>query len=289
MTSPAPSRPAIEELLAIMARLRDPAGGCAWDLEQSFATIAPYTIEEAYEVADAIQRGDMHDLRDELGDLLLQVVFHAQMASEDGVFDFDDVARAISAKMVRRHPHVFGAADARTSEEQTQAWEEVKAEERAAKASAAPSALDGVAATLPALTRAVKLTRRAARVGFTWSELTGVLEKLQEEIAELEAEVACGDLDKARDEMGDVLFVCANVARMLDIDPEDALRETNAKFIRRFHYVEEGLRRRGRSPERSDLAEMDALWEAAKRAERGLDVAEAGSEVRDGVQSLTKR
>ena len=263
------SRPPIEGLLEIMARLRDPRGGCAWDLEQTFATIAPYTIEEAYEVADAIQRGSMTDLADELGDLLLQVVFHAQMAREAGAFDFDDVARGVSAKMVRRHPHVFGDAQARTAAEQTLAWEETKAAERAGKAAAArPGLLDDVPATLPALTRAVKLSRRAARVGFTWTDMAPVFAKLQEEIAELEAEVAAGDLAKARQELGDVLFVCANVARMLDIDPEDALRETNAKFVRRFGHVEGALRARGSSPRASTLAEMDALWDQAKAAER---------------------
>lgn len=259
----------IFELLDIMARLRDPNGGCAWDLEQTFATIAPYTIEEAYEVADAIQRGSMADLADELGDLLLQVVFHAQIAREAGAFDFDDVVRAINGKMVRRHPHVFGDAQARTAAEQTSAWEDIKATERAAKASAAePGILDGVAVALPALTRAAKLSRRAARVGFAWRRIDDVLDKLREEMAELEAEVARGDLEKTRGELGDVLFVCANIARHLDIDPEEALRETNAKFARRFAFIERALAEKGSSPARSDLAEMDGLWNAAKRAER---------------------
>ena len=259
----------IDELRRIMRRLRDPDGGCAWDLEQTFATIAPYTVEDAYEVADAIQRGSMADLREELGDLLLQVVFHAQMASEAGAFDFDDVARAVNAKMIRRHPHVFGDAEARTAGEQTSAWEEIKAAERGAKAQGAAGLLDDIAPTLPALTRAVKLTRRAARVGFTWPDVGGVLAKLQEEIAELEAEVAAGDLARARLELGDVLFVCANIARHLEIDPEDALRETNAKFVRRFGHVESALRARGSSPDQSTLAEMDALWDEAKAIERG--------------------
>ena len=258
----------IDELLRIMSRLRDPSGGCAWDLDQTFATIAPYTVEEAYEVADAIQRGAMGDLAEELGDLLLQVVFHAQMAREAGAFDFDDVVRGINAKMVRRHPHVFGDAEGRTAAEQTVAWEEIKAVERGAKVSGAGGLLDGVAPTLPALTRAVKLTRRAAGVGFTWPDVGGVLAKLQEEIAELQAEVTAGDLTKARGELGDVLFVCANIARHLDIDPEDALRETNAKFVRRFNYIESALRARGSAPERSTLAEMDALWDEAKAVER---------------------
>jgi tetrapyrrole methylase family protein/MazG family protein/ATP diphosphatase len=260
--APAP----IDRLLEIMARLRDPEGGCAWDLEQTFETIAPYTIEEAYEVADAIARGSMDDLVDELGDLLFQVVFHAQMAREAKAFDFDDVARAIAGKMIRRHPHVFGEATARTAAEQTAAWERQKAQERAAKASV--SALDGVALGLPALTRALKLSRRAARVGFAWPSIEQVFAKLREEIEELEAEIAAGDLDKARQELGDVLFVCANIARELDIDPETALRGTNDKFVRRFGYVEAALAEAGSSPEASTLAIMDALWNEAKAAER---------------------
>ena len=260
--------PAIVELLNIMARLRDPVGGCAWDLEQTFATIAPYTVEEAYEVADAIRRGAMGDLAEELGDLLLQVVFHAQMAREAGAFDFEDVARGVSAKMIRRHPHVFGDAKVRSAAEQTAAWEEIKAAERAAKATPAKGLLDDIAVTLPALTRATKLSRRAARVGFVWPDIQAILAKLREEVAELEAEVAAGDTAKAREELGDVLFVCANIARELDVDPEDALRETNAKFTRRFAYIECALAERGSSPEQSDLEEMDALWNEAKRAER---------------------
>jgi MazG family protein len=259
----------LERLIAIMARLRDPVGGCAWDLEQTFATIAPYTVEEAYEVADAIERGDLTELKDELGDLLLQVVFHSRMAEEQGAFAFDDVAQAICDKMVRRHPHVFGEASQRTSGEQTTAWEAIKADERAGKAKAAASLLDDVPMGLPALTRAVKLTRRAARVGFTWTETRDVLAKLHEEVAELEAEVAAGDVARLRDELGDVLFVCANIGRMLDIDPEDALRATNAKFVRRFTHIEQALAADGRTPDQSDLPEMDALWDAAKAAERG--------------------
>jgi tetrapyrrole methylase family protein/MazG family protein/ATP diphosphatase len=261
----------IFRLVEIMARLRDPAGGCPWDLEQSFATIAPYTIEEAYEVADAIERGDLKDLRDELGDLLLQVVFHARMAEEAGAFSFADVARAINDKMVRRHPHVFGEARHRSAAEQTVAWETIKAGERSAKAGAGPaSLLDDVPVALPALTRAVKLSRRAARVGFVWPSAAEVLAKLREEVAELEAEVGAAEIDRARvaDELGDVLFVCANLARDLDIDPEAALRGTNAKFVRRFRFIEAALAARGSSPEASDLAEMDALWNAAKAAER---------------------
>ena len=267
---PASREPPIAQLLEIMARLRDPAGGCAWDLEQSFATIAPYTVEEAYEVADAIRRGSMSDLAEELGDLLLQVVFHAQMAKEAGAFDFDDVARGISAKMVRRHPHVFGDAHVRSAAEQTAAWEEIKAAERAGKTRSATPAglLDDIAVTLPALTRATKLSRRAARVGFVWPDIQAVLAKLREEVAELEAEVAAGDTARAREELGDVLFVCANIARELDVDPEDALRETNAKFTRRFAHIEHALAARGSSPGQSNLEEMDALWNEAKRVEK---------------------
>lgn len=256
----------IDRLLAIMARLRDPQTGCPWDLEQNFATIAPYTVEEAYEVADAIERGNLDDLRDELGDLLFQVVFHARMAQEQHAFAFDDVVEAICEKMIRRHPHVFGAAEARTSDEQTAAWEVIKAQERAAKGKAA-SLLDDVPAGLPAMTRAVKLSKRAASVGFVWPTITEVMDKLHEEVAELEVEIAAGDRDKARAELGDVLFVAANIARTLDIDPEDALRATNAKFSRRFRFIEAALRERGKRPDQSDLAEMDALWNAAKAAE----------------------
>jgi MazG family protein len=256
-------------LLAIMAQLRAPESGCPWDLEQTFATIAPYTVEEAYEVADAIERGDLSDLRDELGDLLLQVVFHARMAEEAGAFDFAAVAEAINDKMIRRHPHVFGEVRHRDAAEQTEAWEAIKAQERAAKAGAEPaSLLDDVPVGLPALTRAVKLSKRAARVGFVWPSAAEVLAKLHEEVAELEAEVAAGDIEKARQELGDVLFVCANLARELDVDPESALRTTNAKFVRRFRFIEATLAARGSSPEDSNLEEMDALWEAAKAAER---------------------
>lgn len=261
----------IDRLLEIMARLRAPEGGCPWDLEQTFATIAPYTVEEAYEVADAIERGDLKDLREELGDLLFQVVFHSRMAEEQGAFAFDDVVEAIVAKMIRRHPHVFGEADHRTSAEQTDAWEVIKAQERAEKGKTA-SLLDDVPVGLPALTRATKLSKRAARVGFVWPSIAEVLEKLHEEVGELEVEIAAGDMDKARAELGDVLFVVANIARTLDIEPEDALRATNAKFTRRFQYIEAALRERGKTPEQSDLAEMDALWNAAKAAEKPASV-----------------
>jgi len=255
----------ISRLLTIMAALRDPKGGCAWDLEQTFATIAPYTVEEAYEVADAIERDDLRDLKEELGDLLFQVVFHARMAEEAGAFAFDDVAEVIADKMVRRHPHVFGDASVRTAAEQTLAWEEVKAAERKAKGA---GWLDAVAVTLPALTRAVKLSARAARVGFVWPTVAEIMDKLREEVGELETEVVAGDKAAIRAELGDVLFVCANIARALDIDPEDALRNTNAKFVRRFGHIEKRLAVDGRGPAQSNLAEMDALWDEAKVAER---------------------
>ncbi|WP_332771591.1 nucleoside triphosphate pyrophosphohydrolase [Phenylobacterium sp.] len=263
-----PSEPApIDRLRAIMAALRTPETGCPWDLEQTFATIAPYTVEEAYEVADAIERGDLSDLKEELGDLLFQVVFHSQMAQDQGVFDFDDVAAAISDKMIRRHPHVFGDEGYRTSAEQTEAWEAIKAQERATKG-AVVSLLDNVPVGLPALTRATKLSKRAATVGFVWPTVQKVVEKLHEEVAELEHEIAAGDLEKARQELGDVLFVVANIARTLDIEPEDALRSTNAKFARRFRFIEAALAERGKTPDQSDLEEMDALWDAAKAAEK---------------------
>lgn len=283
MTTPAPDAgpdraDPMSRLLAIMARLRDPTSGCAWDLEQSFETIAPYTIEEAYEVADAIERKDLADLRLELGDLLFQVVFHARMAEEAGAFGFEDVVEAICEKMIRRHPHVFGEAEARTADEQTRAWEDIKARERAGKDRAA-SVLSDVPTALPALLRALKLSRRAARVGFTWTRLEDVLAKLDEELGELraEAEAEARDPDRLEDEMGDVLFVCANIARMLDVDPEAALRRANAKFVRRFSAVEAALRAQGRSPEAASLEEMDALWNAAKSTERAERADGAGS------------
>lgn len=251
-----------------MAQLRDPERGCPWDGAQTFSTIAPYTIEEAYEVADAIERGDLGDLKEELGDLLFQVVFHARMAEEQGAFDFDDVADAIVAKMVRRHPHVFGDARFADVAEQGAAWETMKAKERAAKGEHRTGVLDDVPPGLPALLRAVKLTRRAARVGFGWPTLSEVLDKVREELAELEVEIAARDQAHAREELGDLLFVMANLAHKLEIDPEDALRAANAKFTRRFQSIEAALAAVGRTPEQSDLAEMDALWDAAKLAER---------------------
>lgn len=256
----------VDRLIEIMARLRDPKRGCPWDVEQTFATIAPHTIEEAYEVADAIQHGDMAALKDELGDLLLQVVFHAQMASEAGHFDMADVADAICDKLVRRHPHVFGDAKIDDAATQTRAWEDQKAEERAAKAaSGAGSALDGVIAGLPALARALKLQKRAARVGFDWDEPRQVLDKFDEEIAELRAEIAAGAApDRLEDEIGDLLFNCVNLARKLGLDPESALRRGNAKFERRFRRMEALLAERGRTPQQSTLAEMEHLWQQAK-------------------------
>lgn len=268
-SAPAPPRP-IDRLIAIMARLRDPDGGCPWDQAQSFATIAPYTVEEAYEVADAIERGDIGDLKDELGDLLLQVVFHARMAEEQGAFDFDAVATAICDKMVRRHPHVFAEAAAPGVQGQSAAWEAIKAQERAAKsAGRVQSVLDDVPVGLPALSRAVKLTKRAGRVGFDWPDPPSVMEKLHEEVAELQVEIDAGDLEKAREELGDLLFVCANLARKLDVDPEAALRAANAKFVRRFGHIERSLADAGRTPEGATLAEMEALWQDAKRVEKG--------------------
>lgn len=264
------SESAIRRLLAIMARLRDPDGGCPWDVEQTFATIAPHTIEEAYEVADAIERGDMADLKDELGDLLLQVVFHAQMAEEDSLFDFDAVATAISDKLVRRHPHVFADTKIETADAQTEHWEALKAEERAKKNGngnddAPESALDGVTLGLPAMTRAVKLQKRAARVGFDWALPADVLHKLAEEVAEVEHEIATdGGPERLKDEVGDILFVVANLARKLNIDPEEALRAGNAKFEARFRRVETLLAERGKGPKDSTLEEMDALWNVAK-------------------------
>ena len=264
----------LARLVAIMARLRDPERGCPWDLAQDFDSIAPYTLEEAYEVADAIARRDMDDLRDELGDLLLQVVYHARMAEEAGAFALDGVIAAISAKMVRRHPHVFGAESRdKTPEQQTRDWEAIKAAERGARSRVA-SALDGVAPGLPALTRAVKLQNRAARVGFDWPDAGAVLDKIAEETAEL---VAARDGDPAAqvEEFGDLMFVMANLARHLKIDPEAALRAANAKFTRRFQAIEAALRAKGRSPRDSDLAEMDGLWDAVKLAERAAGARDA--------------
>lgn len=262
-----PSMTSIDELLAVMARLRDPQSGCPWDREQTFATIAPYTIEEAYEVADAIERGDMPDLKDELGDLLFQVVFHARMAEEQGQFAFADVVAAIVHKMHRRHPHVFGDARIDTAAEQTAAWETQKARERADK-SGHESLLDGITRTLPALARAEKLQKRAARVGFDWPDVHGALAKIEEELQEVRAEIASGDSHALHGEIGDLLFACVNLARYAAVDAESALRATNAKFERRFRFVEQALARGGKRPQDAGLSELDALWEKAKRRER---------------------
>jgi len=251
-------------LLEIMRRLRDPETGCPWDVAQDFSTIAPYTIEEAYEVADAIERESWGELKGELGDLLFQSVFHAQMAAERGLFTFDEVADAMSDKMVARHPHVFGdESNEKSPEQQTAAWEAIKAQERAARAE--KGVLDGVAQGLPALMRAVKLQKRAARVGFDWPSTDEVIDKIVEEAQELREAT---DPDHVEEEFGDLLFVMANLARHLDIDPEAALRAANAKFTRRFGQVEAALAAQGRRPEDSTLAEMDALWDAAKAREK---------------------
>ena len=248
--------------------MRTPDSGCPWDLEQTFATIAPYTIEEAYEVADAIARGELADLRDELGDLLLQVVFHARMAEEQGAFDFGGVVEAITAKMIRRHPHVFGEARDLTPDQVKALWSEIKATERAAAPKREPGALAGVPLALPALTRALKLQEKAGKVGFDWNDPRAVLAKIREEIDEVEAELDAGRLDLAQAELGDLLFVVVNLARHLKADPEAALRGANAKFERRFGYIEAALAGQGRSPAKATLAEMDALWNEAKARER---------------------
>jgi ATP diphosphatase len=257
----------IDQLLAIMATLRDPERGCPWDIKQNFATIAPYTIEEAYEVADAIDRRDYADLRDELGDLLLQVVFHAQMAQEAGHFDFGDVVEAISTKMIRRHPHVFGDASVEDADAQTRAWEELKRAERAAKGEADDSALAGVSRGLPEWQRALKLQKRAATVGFDWPSVEPVIDKLHEEIDEVRAEFASGDAERLTDEIGDLLFVCVNVARHAKVDFSQALRGANAKFERRFRRMEQlGASNGGLAG--MTLAEQDALWDRAKAEEK---------------------
>ncbi|HRO03820.1 MAG TPA: nucleoside triphosphate pyrophosphohydrolase [Terricaulis sp.] len=257
---------ATQAVLDVMARLRDPERGCPWDIEQNFRTIAPYTIEEAYEVADAIERNDLPSLKEELGDLLFQVAFHARMAEEQGAFDFADVAQALADKMIERHPHVFSeAGDGRTAEQQTLAWETLKAEKRAA--SGAPSLLHDVPMALPALMRAEKLTKRAARINFDWPTPEPIFDKLDEELAELKEARASGDQDHIAEEMGDILFVMANLARKLKVDPEDALRRANAKFTRRFQYIERKLAEANRTGPQP-LDDMEALWVEAKRAEK---------------------
>jgi ATP diphosphatase len=275
--------PDIARLIEIMAALRTPRTGCPWDLEQDFATIAPYTIEEAYEVVDAISRGDLEDLRDELGDLLLQVVFHARMAQEAGSFAFGDVVQAITEKLVRRHPHVFGNARDLSPEAVKRLWDEIKAEEKRARAARRgysdqdrAGALAGVPATLPALTRALKLQDKAGKVGFDWNDPMAVLAKIREEADEISAALTAGDRAGAAAETGDLMFAVVNLVRHLGADPEATLRTTNAKFERRFGFIEDALAARGRSPTQSTLEEMDALWDAAKAAEGRASEAQDG-------------
>lgn len=265
----------IDTLIAIMARLRDPATGCAWDVEQTFQTIAPYTVEEAFEVADAIARGDLEDLREELGDLLLQVVYHARMAEEAGAFALSDVVEAITEKMIRRHPHVFGPEDARSPRMAKEAWSRIKAEEKAARRARriargeaeGGSLLDDVPAGMTALARAVKLQDRAGSVGFDWNDPKAVISKIREELDELEAEIDGGaDARATESELGDVLFALANLGRHLKIDPDNALRSTNEKFRRRFGAIERALAEQGRTPADASLEEMEALWVRAKSA-----------------------
>lgn len=261
----------INDLLDIMKALRTPVTGCPWDLEQTFETIAPYTIEEAYEVDEAIRAGDMASLKDELGDLLLQTVFHAQIADEADEFQFADVVSSICEKMVRRHPHVFAGTSVEDADAQTAAWEQQKEQERAKKAAAQgriPSVLDGVTVGLPALLRAIKLQKRAARVGFDWPETLQVLDKMQEESQELVEAFQAGEpQDRLKEEFGDLMFVMANLARHMKIDAEEALRDANAKFEKRFRGVEAKLQQRGSTPQQSTLEEMDALWDAVKAEE----------------------
>ena len=272
----------IARLIEIMAALRTPGTGCPWDLEQDYTTIAPYTIEEAYEVSDAISRGDLADLRDELGDLLLQVVFHARMAEEEGAFAFGDVVEAITRKMIRRHPHVFGDAEARAAGSAKGQWDRIKAEEKAERRAErlargldpedhGKGFLDGVPVALPALTRALKLQQKAAQVGFDWQEAAPILDKIEEEIGELREAIAAGRRDDMEDEFGDLLFAMVNIGRHLGLDAEKALGGTNAKFRSRFHYVEQELARAGRSLDAASLEEMEALWQQAKRPAKAAE------------------
>ncbi|TPJ30537.1 nucleoside triphosphate pyrophosphohydrolase [Mesorhizobium sp. B2-8-3] len=272
----------ISRLIEIMAALRAPKTGCPWDIEQNFTTIAPYTIEEAYEVADAIARGDFDDLREELGDLLLQVVYHAQMAEEIGEFAFGDVVEAITTKMIRRHPHVFGDEKARSAGMAKGMWEKIKAVEKAEKRNArlargldpedhGKGYLDSVPVALPALTRALKLQEKAARVGFDWSEAAPILDKIEEEIGELREALASGDAAPIKDEFGDMLFAVVNLGRHLKLDSEAALSGTNDKFRSRFHYVEQALEASGGSLEKATLDEMEALWQEAKSGKESAD------------------
>ncbi len=259
----------LPRLLEIMARLRDPETGCPWDIEQTYASIVPYTIEEAFEVADAIEQDNMAELEGELGDLLLQVVYYTQMGSEDGHFTFESVTKNIADKMIHRHPHVFGDESRdKSAAQQTADWEKIKAAERAAKGAVKTRTLDGIAKNLPALTRAVKLQKRAARVGFDWPETAQVLDKIKEEAAELVEARDTLPHDKQVEEFGDLMFVMANLARHLKIDPEEALRTANRKFQRRFEYIEDALEAGGKTPAQSNLTEMDALWDRAKTAEK---------------------
>jgi ATP diphosphatase len=272
-----PSRD-IRRLIDIMAALRDPVRGCPWDIEQTFTSIAPFTVEEAYEVADAIERGATEDLREELGDLLLQVVFHARMAEEAGLFDFGGVVEAITAKLVRRHPHVFGDAGAMSSDEVKALWGRIKADEKRAKLGSSTTggqpqaaksrALDGAPLALPALSRAMKLQEKAGKVGFDWNNVHAVLDKIKEEVAEVEAEIAEGSTQALSSEVGDLLFAAVNLARHLKIDPEAALRGANAKFERRFAHIEDRLAEAGQTPEGASLDEMEGLWAEAKAQER---------------------
>lgn len=257
----------IEQLLNLVRKLRDPETGCPWDLAQNYASIVPHTLEEAYEVADAIQRKDKAALKDELGDLLFQVVFYAQLAREEGAFSFADVVAAVTKKMIRRHPHVFGDAQYATVSEQTAAWENIKALEHRDVRS---SVLDGIPLALPALTRALKLQRKAARVGFDWSEAASVLAKVREELEEIEEVMEhSADVDHLKEEIGDMLFACTNLARHMQVDPEAALRAANAKFERRFRGIEARLAETERTPHQASLSEMDELWEQVKREEKG--------------------
>jgi ATP diphosphatase len=263
-----PSRD-ISRLIEIMAALRTPGSGCPWDLEQNFRTIAPYTLEEAYEVADAIAREDLAGLKDELGDLLLQVVFHARIAQEQGVFDFADVVETITAKLVRRHPHVFADAEGKTAKAVEGLWARIKAQEKSERGDKAPSgALAGVPVALPALTRALKLQNKAGRVGFDWNDPRAVLGKIREEADEIEAELDRNDKSRVAGEVGDLLFAVVNLARHLDADPEGVLRQTNLKFERRFSAIERALTQRGKTLRDASLAEMDELWNEAKAAEK---------------------
>ena len=256
----------IDELLLIMQKLRTPETGCPWDLKQNFKSIAAYTIEEAYEVVDAIERDDMDDLKDELGDLLLQVVFHARMAEEDGLFDFDDVAQAVSEKMQRRHPHVFSNEEYKTVDDVKNSWETIKAKEKETKSGALPhSLLEDIPSTLPGMTRSVKLQKRAARVGFDWPEISMVFDKLDEELSELREEIEQkGSSDRLLDEMGDVMFVMANLARHLKIDPEQASRAGNQKFTSRFNDMEKQAKASGKDMGSLTLVELDTMWQSAK-------------------------